>query len=99
MACVIIGWVVMVCNGYLIWLLAHCERLIPEQSNLLSRLCRAKGHVIEGRKKCGNLLDVFATAHWKAVFAIGRSGSCAMSGGIVGDGHQITRRFSEFIVG
>jgi hypothetical protein len=64
----------MVCNGYLIWLLAHCERLIPEQSNLLSRLCRAKGHVIEGRKKCGNLLDVFATAHWKAVFAIGRSG-------------------------
>ena len=51
MLCVIIGWVVMVCNGYLIWLLAHFERLIPEQSNLLSRLCRAKGHVIEGRKK------------------------------------------------
>ena len=51
LAVMIIGWVVMVCNGYLIWLLAHCERLIPEQSNLLSRLCRAKGHVIEGRKK------------------------------------------------
>ena len=51
MACVIIGWVVMVCNGYLILLLAHCERLIPEQSNLVSRLCRAKGHVIEARKK------------------------------------------------
>jgi hypothetical protein len=83
----------------LIWLLAHCERLIPEQRNLVSRLCRAKGHVIEEGKKSGNLLDVFATAHWKALFAIGRSGSCAMSGGIVGDGHQITRRFSEFIVG
>ena len=51
MPCVIIGWVVMVCYDYLIWILAHYERLIPEQSNLVSRLCRAKGHVIEGTKK------------------------------------------------